>query len=45
MIFDEEIESFILQETKDSDVVLTMGAGNVHQIGESILEHMGKKAV
>ena len=43
----KEIESFILNETRDDDVVLTMGAGNVHLIGESLLEHTSseKKAV
>ncbi len=40
----EEIEAFLLRTAKAEDVIVTMGAGNVYLIGESILEHSKKKA-
>lgn len=46
----EEIEDYLLKNTKDGDIILTMGAGNVYLIGESILkksshEQKNKEAV
>lgn len=41
----EEIEDYVVKEVKTGDIVLTMGAGNVYQIGKSILEHNKKEAV
>ncbi len=35
----EEIEKFLVDETKDHDIIITMGAGNVYKIGESILSN------
>lgn len=39
----EEIEEYLLQHVEQKDIIITMGAGNVYQIGESILEHVKKK--
>jgi len=39
----EEIENYIMNEAKGKDIILTMGAGNIYQIGESILEHHKEK--
>ena len=42
----EEIEEFINKEAKDDDIVLTMGAGNVYQIGKNLLANSkSRKAV
>ena len=42
----EEIEEFIMQEAKYDDIVLTMGAGNVYQIGKNLINNSnGKKAM
>lgn len=35
----EEIEKFILKNLVDGDLLITMGAGNVVDIGESLLKH------
>lgn len=40
-----EIEDYLLKEARDNDIVITMGAGNVYQIGEAILEKSKKEAV
>lgn len=40
----EEIESYLLKVATPKDVIVTMGAGNVYIIGESLLEHSKKKA-
>lgn len=39
----EEIEDYIMKKVKSGDIILTMGAGNVHQIGESIIAHHKEK--
>lgn len=39
----EEIENYLISQAKDNDIILTMGAGNVYQIGESILVHYKDK--
>ncbi len=39
-----EIEDYVLGEVSESDVIVTMGAGNVYQIGEHILERNYKRA-
>jgi UDP-N-acetylmuramate--alanine ligase len=39
--FDEAVET-VVDEAKDGDMVLTLGAGNVSQIGPMILEKLGK---
>lgn len=44
----EEIEEYLLKNIQDGDIVVTMGAGNVYLIGESILsqkkQEMNEKA-
>jgi len=35
----DEIEKFILKNLVDGDLLITMGAGNIVEIGESLLEH------
>ncbi len=40
----EEIEDYLLKVATPRDVIVTMGAGNVYLIGESLLEHSKKKA-
>lgn len=40
----ENTEKYLLTNIKDGDIVLTMGAGNVYQIGESILRHNKQKS-
>lgn len=40
----QEIEDFVLSEASDHDVVVTMGAGNVYQIGENLIERCLNKA-
>lgn len=39
----EEIEEYLLQKVHKKDIIVTMGAGNVYQIGESILRHIKKR--
>ena len=34
----EEISSYLIDNVKDDDIVVTMGAGNIYLVGESILE-------
>lgn len=42
----EDIENYIMKEAKDDDIVLTMGAGNVYQIGKDLLNsYKNRKAV
>ena len=42
----EEIEEFIMQEAKYDDIVITMGAGNIYQIGKNLINNSnGKKAM
>lgn len=41
----DEIESFILRETNDSDVVVTMGAGNVFKVGDNLLKKNLNKVI
>ena len=41
----EEIEAHLMGIVKANDVIVTMGAGNIYLLGESILEHSKKKAV
>ena len=40
----DEIEEYLSHEVKSKDIILTMGAGNVYQIGKSILEHHKERA-
>lgn len=40
----EEIEKYLVKIAKPDDVIITMGAGNVYLVGESILEHSREKA-
>ena len=40
----EAIEEYLMKEATPNDVIVTMGAGNVYLIGESIIEHSKKKA-
>ncbi|MDR7870954.1 MAG: UDP-N-acetylmuramate--L-alanine ligase [Tissierellaceae bacterium] len=39
----EETEKYLLNNMRDGDIVLTMGAGNVYLIGESMLEQSKKE--
>lgn len=39
----EEVESYLLNNVRKGDTILTMGAGNVYLIGESLLEHDNNK--
>ncbi|CCQ97346.1 UDP-N-acetylmuramate--L-alanine ligase [[Clostridium] ultunense Esp] len=41
----DSIEDYILDNAKKGDVVVTMGAGNVYTIGESLLENNKKEAI
>ncbi len=42
----QEIEDYIIKQVTNGDLILTMGAGNIYQIGESIIaNHKEKKAV
>lgn len=40
----EAIEEYLMKEATPNDVIVTMGAGNVYLIGESLIEHSRKKA-
>lgn len=35
----EEIEKFLLEKTIDGDLLITMGAGDILRVGESLLKH------
>lgn len=39
----DEIQDYLMKNAKDNDIILTMGAGNVYQIGRTILELSAKK--
>lgn len=39
----KEIEDYLIKEVKPKDIIITMGAGNVYIIGESLLEINKKK--
>jgi len=39
----EEVVLYLLRECKPGDLVLTMGAGNIHQAGEALVEHLTAK--
>lgn len=39
----EEIESYLVGNVVDKDIIITMGAGNIYQIGDSIIENDNKK--
>ncbi len=41
----ENIESYLLEHAQKGDIVITMGAGNVYTIGESMLENKEKEAI
>jgi len=41
----ESIESFLLENAKPGDIIVTMGAGNVYTIGDALLETDEKKAI
>lgn len=40
----EEIENYLLDNVKENDIIVTMGAGNIYLVGESILNHKNEKA-
>ena len=40
----DEISSYLIDNIKDDDIVITMGAGNIYLVGESILESTKSKA-
>ena len=39
----DEISSYLIDNIKDDDVVVTMGAGNIYLVGEAVLESSKKK--
>ncbi|SHE58024.1 UDP-N-acetylmuramate--L-alanine ligase [Tissierella praeacuta DSM 18095] len=39
----EEVEDYLLNNAKENDIILTMGAGNVYLVGDSIIEHNKEK--
>ncbi|NLJ77901.1 MAG: UDP-N-acetylmuramate--L-alanine ligase [Tissierellia bacterium] len=41
----ERIEDYLLKHTQEGDIVITMGAGNVHTIGEMMLKNKEKEAI
>ncbi len=41
----DEIESYILRETSNHDVVVTMGAGNIYQVGENLISKSLTKVI
>lgn len=41
----ESIENHLLENAKKGDIIVTMGAGNVYTIGDTILESDEKKAI
>lgn len=41
----DEIESYILKETSNHDVVVTMGAGNIYQVGDSLISKSLTKVI
>ncbi len=41
----ESIESYLLENAKKGDIIVTMGAGNVYAIGEAMLESKEKEAI
>lgn len=40
----KDIESYLIDNIKDDDIVVTMGAGNIYLVGESILDKTKEKA-
>lgn len=40
----DEVEEYLLSNIKENDIILTMGAGNVYLIGDSIIDHTKEKA-
>lgn len=39
-----EIETYLKNNTKENDIIVTMGAGNIYSVGESILKENKEKA-
>lgn len=39
-----EVETFILNNAKENDIIITMGAGNIYLVGDSIIELNKEKA-
>ena len=37
----EDIEKFLLERVKEGDVLITMGAGNIYEVGEDLLKLPG----
>lgn len=40
----EDIKSYLIENTKENDIVITMGAGNIYSVGEAILKGTKEKA-
>lgn len=40
----QEIENYLIENVKANDTIITMGAGNIYLVGESILERTKEKA-
>lgn len=40
----KEIEDYLIDNIKENDTIITMGAGNVYLVGESLLEKIKEKA-
>ena len=39
----QEVEAFLMDNTKEKDIIVTMGAGNIYQVGNSIMENNKKE--
>ncbi len=41
----DKIESYLLKNINEGDIVVTMGAGDIHKVGENMLKTMDKEAI
>jgi UDP-N-acetylmuramate--alanine ligase len=41
----ESIKNYLLENAVPEDLIVTMGAGNIYQIGDMLLEENRKKAI
>ncbi|HLR35054.1 MAG TPA: UDP-N-acetylmuramate--L-alanine ligase [Tissierellales bacterium] len=40
-----KIETYLLENAQEGDIIVTMGAGNIHEVGENLLEAVKKEAM
>lgn len=40
-----KVETYLLENIEEGDIVLTMGAGNIHEVGENLLKTVNKEAI